>query len=187
MGIYNQSLFELEHPRVKVEYVNFDMWTDNFRSALAVALSAHKAPAYYIARDLPQTIEQGMYADLTPLMKKWDQFKLQPEGSIRQGTVDGKIYTLAANELGATVIRYRKDWFREAGIFNEQGEPGPRADWTWEDFRKICARLTDAKRNRFGYAGEAGSFLYNQVQQCSAHAPDPTGKHTWIFYGTIPI
>src|SRR4051794_32194356 len=25
MGIYNQSLFELQHPRVKVEYVNFDM------------------------------------------------------------------------------------------------------------------------------------------------------------------
>src|SRR5262245_45776482 len=50
MGLYNQSLFELEHPRVKIEYVNFDMWTDNFRSALAVALSANRAPAYYIAR-----------------------------------------------------------------------------------------------------------------------------------------
>src|SRR5579859_2851536 len=51
MGIYNQSVFELEHPRVKVEYINFDMWTDNFRAALAVALSARRAPAYYIARD----------------------------------------------------------------------------------------------------------------------------------------
>lgn len=186
MGIYNQSLFELQHPRVKVEYVNFDMCTDNFRSALAVALSAHKAPAYYIARDLPQSIEQGMYADLTPLMQKWDQFKLQPEGSIRQGTVDGKIYTLAANELGATVIRYRKDWFREAGIFNERGEPGPRADWTWDDFRRICAKLTDAKKNRFGYAGEAGSFLYNESNNVPLYVPDPTGKHTWIFNAADP-
>ena len=38
IGLYNQSLFELAHPRVKIEYLNFDMWSDNFRSALAVAL-----------------------------------------------------------------------------------------------------------------------------------------------------
>src|SRR5579871_5821236 len=26
-GLYNQSMFELEHPRVKIEYINFDMWS----------------------------------------------------------------------------------------------------------------------------------------------------------------
>jgi ABC-type glycerol-3-phosphate transport system substrate-binding protein len=186
MGIYNQSLFELQHPRVRVEYINFDMWSDNFRSALAVALAGHRAPAYYIARDLPQTIEQGMYADLTPLMKKWDQFKLQPEGSIRQGTVSGRIYTLAGNELGATVIRYRKDWFREAGILNEHGEPGPRSDWTWDDFRAIARKLTDPKRGRYGYSADMGDFLYNQAHGLEPYIPDPEGKRTWIFNDRDP-
>ena len=158
MGLYNQSVFELEHPRVKVEYLNFDMWSDNFRSALAVALSAKRAPAYYIARDLPQSIEQGMYADMTGLMRKWDQFSMQPDSSIREGTIDGHIYTMSANELGAAVIRYRKDWFREAGIFNEKGEPGPRSDWTWEDFRAIARKLTDPAKGRYGYCGELGDF-----------------------------
>jgi hypothetical protein len=189
MGLYNQALFELEHPRVKVEYINFDMWSDNFRSALAVALSANRAPAYYIARDLPQTIEQGMYADLTPLMKKWDQFKRQPEGSIREGTVNGHHYTLAGNEMGATVIRYRKDWFKEAGIFNEKGQPGPRSDWTWNDFRNYAKRLTDPKRGRYGYAGEMRDFLYNDahgIDTNSLYVPDPTGKHTWVFNDKDP-
>lgn len=186
MGLYNQALFELQYPRVKVEYINFDMWSDNFRSALAVALSANRAPAYYIARDLPQTVYQGMYADLTPLMKKWDQFKMQPEGSIRQGTVNGKQYTMAANEMGATVIRYRKDWFKEAGIFNERGEPGPRSDWTWEDFHEIAKKLTDPKRGRFGYAGEMTDFFYNASHGLDLYIPDPTGKQTWVFNDKDP-
>ncbi|MCC6445878.1 MAG: extracellular solute-binding protein [Armatimonadetes bacterium] len=186
MGLYNQALFEFQHPRVKIEYINFDMWSDNFKSALAVALASNRAPAYYIARDLPQTIEQGMYADLTPLMKKWDQFRLQPEGSIRQGTVNGRIYTLAANELGATVIRYRKDWFREAGIFNERGEPGPPSDWTWDDFRRIARKLTDPERGRYGYCDQMGDYLYNQSKGLDLYLPDPTGRRTWVFNDRDP-
>src|SRR5687768_5065893 len=89
IGLYNQTLFELQHPRVKVEYILFDMWTENFKSALAVALSSRRAPSYYIARDLPQTIEQGMYADLTDLMKKWDRFHEVPEASVKEGTFNG--------------------------------------------------------------------------------------------------
>ena len=187
MGLYNQSLFELQHPRVKIEYLNFDMWTENFRSALAVALSARRAPAYYIARDLPQTIEQGMYADLTELMKTWDQFDRQPEASVRQGRVDGRLFTLAANELGAAVVRYRKDWFKEAGILDERGEPGPRSDWTWDDFRKIAGKLSDPARNRSGFAGEMGSFQFNEAHDLDLFVPDPSGKNTWRFHGDDPL
>jgi hypothetical protein len=184
-GLYNQSLFELQNPRVKVEYVNFDMWTDSFRSALAVALSSGKAPAYYIARALPQTIEQGMYADLTDLMKDWDQYNLQPEGSIREGTVNGRHYTLAANELGSAVIRYRKDWFREIGVFNEHGEPGPRSDWTWEDFRKY-AKLLTIPGKRTGFANDASSMLYVEANGMDYYVPDSTGRYTWRFNDKDP-
>jgi ABC-type glycerol-3-phosphate transport system substrate-binding protein len=187
MGLYNQTLFEIQHPKVKVEYVNFDMWNDNFRSQLAVALSANQAPAYYVARDLPQTIYQGIYADLTPLMLKWDQFKNQPEMAVHEGKVDGKYYTMAQGELSALVIRYRKDWFREAGIFNERGEPGPRSDWTWDDFRKYAKMLTDPKKNRYGFIGEVGDFMYNPSHGIDPlYIPDPTGKRTWVFNDQDP-
>lgn len=185
MGVYNQALFELQNPRVKVEFINFDMWTDNFRSSLAVALSAGKAPAYYIARDLPQTIDQGMYADISDLMKGWDQYNNQPEGSIRQGTVNGRHYTLAANELGATVIRYRKDWFREIGVFNERGEPGPRSDWTWDDFRRYAKMLT--KNERKGFAGTIGGMNYPEAYGLDYYVPDATGTYTWRFNDKDPL
>ena len=185
VGLYNQTLFELQHPRVKVEYILFDMWTDNFRSALAVALSARRAPSYYIARDLPQTIEQGMYADLTDLMKKWDRFDEMPEASVKEGTFNGRYFTLAANELGAHIIRFRKDFFREAGIFDENGEPGPRSDWTFDDFAAICKKLTDPKKGRYGYASQMGDYgapghvfsLANGLD--ILYVPDPTGKRLW--------
>ncbi len=186
MGLYNQSMFELQHPRVKIEYINFDMWSGDFQSALAVALSAGRAPAFYVARDLPHTIEQGVYADLTPLMKTWDQFGRQPESTVRQGTLDGHIYTISGHELSALVIRYRKDWFREAGILNEKGEPGPPKNWTWADFRRIAKQLTDSKRSRFGFAGEVGDFLYNAAHDLDMYIPDPTGKRTWIFNDRDP-
>jgi ABC-type glycerol-3-phosphate transport system substrate-binding protein len=187
MGLYNQTLFELMNPRVKVEYLNFDMWSENFNSVLAVALSSGKAPSYYVARNLPQTIEQGMFADITDLMKSWDQFDRQPEAALHEGKVNGRIYTMGKAELSALVIRYRKDWFREAGIFNEFGEPGPRTDWTWEDFRKIAKKLTDPSKNRFGFAGETGDFLYNQAYGIDPlFIPDPTGKHTWVFNDQDP-
>ena len=66
-----------------------------------------------------------MYADLTPLVQHWDQFHASRKALIREGTINGHIYTVSGHELSALVIRYRKDWFREAGILNEKGEPGP--------------------------------------------------------------
>src|SRR5207245_1269407 len=70
---YSRSIFELEHPEVRVDFINFDMWSPNFKSVLAVSLASHRAPAVYVARDLPQTIDQGMYADITDLLAHWDQ------------------------------------------------------------------------------------------------------------------
>jgi hypothetical protein len=186
MGLYNQSVFELAHPEIKIEYVNFDMWSDNFASTLAVAMSGRRAPAYYIARNLPQTIDQGMFADLTPLMKTWDQASLQPEGTRREGTIEGRQYVLAANELGAEVIRYRKDWFKEAGIFNERGEPGPRSDWTWDDFRAIAKKLTDPAKKRFGVAAQHGDLFFNQSRALEYFVPDTTGKKLWRFNADDP-
>jgi hypothetical protein len=181
MAQYNRSLFELEHPQVRVEFINFDMWSPNFKSVLAVSLSSDRAPAVYIARDLPQTIEQGLFADITDLLRRWDQAGRQPEGSVRQGTVNGRTYTIAGNELGATVIRYRKDWCREAGILNEHGEPGPPAHWTWADFRRIARRLTDPARKRWGYAGQLGDFFYNNAHGLMLYVPDRSGRNTWRF------
>ena len=186
MAQYNRALFELEHPRVKVEFVNFDMWSSNFKSVLAVSLASHRAPSVYIARDLPQTIEQGVFADITDLVKNWDQRDRQPEGSVREGTVNGRAYTVPANELGSMIIRYRKDWFREAGIFNEYGEPGPRTDWTWNDFREIAKKVTDPQKKRWGFAGQTNDFFYNDAHGLRLYIPDRTGKHTWRFNDQDP-
>src|SRR2546421_4950358 len=108
------------------------------------------------------------------------------EGSVREGTVNGRTYTVAGNELGATLIRYRKDWFREAGIFNEHGDPGPRSDWTWEDFRRIARQLTDPRRDRVGFAHDMSDLLYNQAYGVEMYVPDPTGQHTWRFNARDP-
>jgi len=186
MAYYNRAQFELEHPRVRVEFINFDMWSLHFRSMLAVALAANRAPAVYIAKDLPHTIEQGMFADITELVKEWDRAHEQPESARRDGTVDGRTYTISHNEFGGSLIRYRKDWFREAGILNEHGEPGPRSDWTWDDFRAICKELTDPAKKRWGFAGQTNDFFYQDAYGIRPYIPDRSGKRTWRFNDQDP-
>ena len=48
-------------------------------------------------------------------------------------------------------VWYNKDMFDEAGI------PYPTADWTWDDFREDCKKLTKADGSQYGLAMKPGS------------------------------
>jgi len=186
MSQYTRCLFEVKHPRVRVELVPFEMWGEDFKAVLAVSLASGTAPAVYVARDLPGSARQGLFADITHLVQEWDQADLQPASAVAWGYIDGRQYVIGGPDLGSMVIMYRKDWFREAGIFNEYGEPGPRTDWTWKDFRRIAKQLTDPARQRWGYADETGDFGWALAHGLMYYVPDKTGEHTWRFNDQDP-
>jgi len=186
MSQYTRCLFEVKHPRVRVELVPFEMWSEDFKAVLAVSLASGTAPAVYVARDLPGSARQGLFADITHLVQEWDQAHLQPASAVAWGYIDGRQYVIGGPDLGSTLIMYRKDWFREAGIFNEYGEPGPPTDWTWEDFRRIAKQLTDPARQRWGYADETGDFGWTHANGLMYYVPDKTGEHTWRFNDQDP-
>ena len=186
MSQYNRAIFEARHPRVRVEFVPFEMWSDDYRAVLAVALASGTAPAVYVARDLPGSAEQGLFADITDLIREWDQAELQPAGSVAQGLIGGRHYVIARGDLACTVIRYRKDWFKEAGLFNEHGEPGPPTNWTWEDFKRIAKKLADPSKRRWGYSDQTMDFGWAGAHGLMYYVPDKTGEHTWRFNDQDP-
>jgi len=183
---YTRALFEERHPGVKVTFVPFEMWGEDFRAVLAVSLASGKAPALYVARDLPGSARQGLFADITHLVEEWDQAHLQPPGAVAHGYIDGRYYVVAGSDLSSMVIRYRKDWFEEAGIYNEYGEPGPPTDWTWEDFRRIARQLTDPEKRRWGYADRPWDFGWTEAHGLMYYIPDRTGERTWRFNDEDP-
>ncbi len=186
MAQYTRALFEAQHPRVRVEFVPFEMWGEDFKAVLAASLASGAAPAVYVARDLPGSAEQGLFADITGLIQGWEQADLQPASAVAWGYINGRHYVIAGPDLGSMVIMYRKDWFREAGIFNEYGEPGPRSDWTWKDFKRIAKALADPAKQRWGYADETGDFGWALAHGFMFYVPDPTGERTWRFNDKDP-
>jgi ABC-type glycerol-3-phosphate transport system substrate-binding protein len=162
------------------------MWGQDFKAILAASLHSGTAPAVYVARDLPGTAEGGLFADITHLIEEWDQAHLQPATGVAWGYINGSNYVVAGPDLGSMVIMYRKDWFREAGIFNEFGQPGPPTDWTWDDFKRIARQLSDPENNRWGYADEPGGFGWAVANGFMYYIPDRSGEFTWRFNDRDP-
>ncbi len=190
-----RAQFELKRPSVRVEWLPFDMWSPDFKALLNTSLHSQRSPAYYVARTLPDTMMEGWYADITDYLDAWptarDHRHTRPGGSF-----NGRIYCIPGNEEQYPVIAYRKDYFKEAGIINEFGEPGPPSDWTWDDFRDYAKRLTvdtdgDGKTDRWGFVAEQHRFdMY--YAECSLlvlrlYVPDKTGEYTWRFNADDPM
>jgi len=186
-GTLIQTLFEIEHPKVKIEITRAQYW----KPSLQANLAAGTAPAIYGAGGLPGTIDEGIYADITDLVKNWDKAAGIPMSLWQNAWKDGRCY--ARPEKGvwrAGAIELRKDWFKEAGIFNKYGEPLPEDNWTFSDFREIAKKLTDPKKKRWGYAYSPNSAYsgdhFQDLGRNFAHGisyaiPDKTGKYTWRF------
>jgi len=188
-GLLRKTLFELEHPRVKV-IIDTASYPD-----MMAALAGGTAPACYGAWGLPSSIEQGVFADITDLVKKWDRANEIPMSLWQTAWKDGRCYARPAwGYWNAGIVECRKDWFKEAGIFNKIGEPLPEDNWTYSDLREIAKKLTDPKKKRwgFGYSPTYGyGEYYKDIGRNMAYGrhyfvPDKTGKYTWRF-NTDPV
>ncbi len=184
-----RTMFEFEHPTIMLEGIAFDMWSPDLKAILGTSLHSRRSPAMYIARSLPESMIDGWYADITDYLDDWPEARDHPI-TRALGTFDGRIYCLADNSTRWPAIAYRKDYFAEAGIRNEFGEPGPPANWTWSDFRKYAGMLTkdtdgDGKIDRWGFVTEQHRFdlyyTYCNGLEYRLYTPDRTGRYVWRF------
>jgi len=194
MEIYTATLFEALHPRVKVEYIPWDMWSGKAGERLLTGLATGSAPAYYYLGHIggaPTAIAKGLVADLTEFVKDWDQKDYIPMSVWAPGWSKGRCYAIPYDGVCVSdTVWYRKDFYEEAGIFNEEGKPGPPEKWTMNDFVNISQKLTDPKKKRWGY-GLKGGFgcnyeLFAYIFGAPVLRPDPTGKYTWRAAFSLP-
>jgi len=190
---YANVWFHLTHPRVKVVGIDWDMGGADAGQRLMAGLASGNAPAKYpfrIMGNLPSCVEMGVIADITDIvLERYSQWwEAMPEYIRANCTYQGRIWGLPkpqSSNYPGDIVRYRKDWYKEAGIFNAAGEPGPNYKWTWDDFRDIAKKLTDPKKNRWGIALEARNAGRNTFERiCQTFGvpvliPDKSGKYTW--------
>jgi len=196
--MYSLALFSLEHPGVKFE--EGVRATDP--SAVMAALAAGTCTSYFYisgAGGPSAWKELGAIADITDLVNNWDQaphLKKTVPSIWNSLWIDGRCYGIPKVSVDLINIRFRKDWFKEAGIFNKKGEPRPEDNWTYTDLRKIAVKLTDVKKNRWGIAWtpvtwDAAQLAYvisasfGVLEPWGWFIPDKSGKYTWRF-GVTP-
>jgi len=205
--MYNKALFELYHPKVKIQSIDFSPWGREGAQNIISGIAGGTCPSMFptMHGGGPQRwINKGLCADITDLVKNWDQVPYIENSAVK--TIwdlmwkDGRCYGILGSSFilaNSVPLAFRKDYFKEAGIYNGKGKPGPPENWTWEDFREICKKLTDIKKKRWGYCPyliPKSMFLMMRElpffsfggQPWTLVVPDKSGKYTWRFADTPP-
>lgn len=204
---YNVALFETLHPDVYIKPVSFYPWQKEAISNLTAMMAAGNAPSVFRTRGADVAITSGYAADITDLLKDWDQTAYLKENYWglwkRAAWYNGRCYGILFPCICHPGLYYRKDRFKEAGIFNEKGESAPPENWTWNDLREISKKLADPKRKKWGISIRLIRMLNSSINLITEYAntigypitsmslgeswviPDKSGKYTWRF-GYIP-
>jgi len=187
-GAIAAAMFESEYPNVKIEPVQWKMWGPKAGERTRAALAAGTAPSFYsiVYSDVggPQgMINEGMAADITDLVNKWDQKDYIAPVVWQAAWRGDRCYGIPHRLSSYLFMAYRKDWFREAGIFNSKGTPAPEDDWTWDDFQNIAKKLTNPKAEHWGVGlatvpGDGFRYVAHSFG-APMMIPDKTGKYTW--------
>lgn len=206
--MYNKALFELYYPEVKIVSTDFSPWGIQAYQEVISGIAAGTAPSCWFSTwhggGPERWIEKGLCADITELVKNWDQVPYIENSPLKSTWdlmwKDGRCYGILDTSfilVNSVPFGFRKDYFKEAGIYNSEGKPGPPENWTWENFRQICKKLTDTKKKRWGYSPylipktlvlmmrELPFFSFGG-QPWSLYIPDKSGKYTWRFADTPP-
>ena len=107
--------------------------------------------------DMASYISLGVFEDITEYVGDWedlDQFYEGPLASVKDA--EGNIYGLP-NNSNCLAIACNMDILRAAGIENPPT--------TWEEFREVCEKTTNAEEGVYGFAmcsisNEEGTFQY---------------------------
>jgi multiple sugar transport system substrate-binding protein len=134
------EMYEAQNPNVTIvaEYSGFDGYFDK----LTTQFAAGNAPDIiqyggnlndFVGRNVVLPLDEFVGDELD--VSKHDQSMLDA------ATFDGKLYgvTLGSNAWGVLVNKT---------VFEEANVPLPSQDWTWEDFEKTAAQITEATNKK---------------------------------------
>ncbi|MBQ9492810.1 MAG: extracellular solute-binding protein [Oscillibacter sp.] len=141
--------FERAHENVRVEYVS-GITTDFYSEWLSEQILQGTEPDLYfvLPEDFNLLVSCGALAGMDALMEADAEFdaSLYYQPSLQSGASEGRQYALP-HESVPTIMFVNKTLLERNHI------PVPDNDWTWDDFYRICAQVTNVEARRFGAYG----------------------------------
>ena len=137
--------YNKQHPDVQVTQLVSD--TDHVLQKILTAVRGNTPPdiAYMYGSWSTNIAKMSKVVDLTEEVKQsgWDWNDFYP--ALRDSaTVDGKVIGVPALVDNLAIV-YNKKLFDEAHV----APPSPT--WTWDDFRAAAAKLTDPRKDQYGF------------------------------------
>jgi len=183
--LLQRMVFEATHPRIELRSTHFKPIgsEQEKETKLFTAIAEGTAPSFLevSSKNLLHYANEGIIADITDYVKKWEAYEYLPKSWWDFGRIKGRVYAFPTRRMATKGVTYRKDYFKEVGIFNEKGLPAPPDNWTVEDFTRIAQKLTDTKKNRWGWVvwGDFSPQDFFSVFGNFFVKPDKSGKYTW--------
>lgn len=161
------AVFNKEHPDVRVEYVS-GILKEDYSEWLSEQLLSGSAPDLFfiLSGDFSILVEAGALKDLTALIDGDAEFDSDRfySSAYEYGQYNGIQYSLPY-ECAPKLM------FVNKSIMDKEGLEIPNEDWSWEDFYRICEKVTkDTDKNgvidQYGVVGYSweDAFDSNGVQ-----------------------
>lgn len=160
-------IFEEEHPGIKVEYVSGIMKND-YSEWLAEQLLEGTAPDLFfvLGTDFSSLSQLGALKDLGTLIESDDTFT--SEGFYQTAYNSGRYLD---KQFALPYECAPRLMFVNKTILKQEGIAMPRENWTWNDFYRICEKVTrdtdqGGALNQFGVVGYGweDAFYENGVE-----------------------
>lgn len=140
------SEFEEQHPNVKVNYVS-GIGADDYSEWLAEQILLGKEPDLYfvLPEDFTLLASSGALAKLDDMLFEKKEFHREDFYSpcLLAGRYNGVQYALPHESVPSIM-------FVNKTLLAENGIEFPGSDWTWDDFYRICQKVTDPENHRYG-------------------------------------
>ncbi|WP_413755790.1 ABC transporter substrate-binding protein [Streptomyces sp. MMBL 11-3] len=139
------AAFNRTHPHIRVD-LGGGVLADAMLQKITAALASGSFPdiAYIFGSDLASVARSPSVVDLTSTFRSgpvpWKDFWAPARDAV---TLNGRVRAAPALMDSLAVVCNRK-LFRDAGL------PLPRPGWSWDDFTRTAAALTDRRRGVFG-------------------------------------
>jgi multiple sugar transport system substrate-binding protein len=137
--------FNATHPAIHVDS-QVGAPSDSLQQKTTAALAGGKYPdmVYIFGPNVASLARSPKALDLTAAVKQpgwnWNDFFAPARAAV---TIDGRVRAVPS-VIDSMAVVYNKKLFARAGI------APPKAGWTWDDYRAIAKRLTNASAGVFG-------------------------------------
>ncbi|NBE97821.1 sugar ABC transporter substrate-binding protein [Nonomuraea sp. KC401] len=160
--------FTRTHPNIAVN-VQLTPWAD-YWTKLKAAVSGGSAPDVFWMNG-PNFQLYASNGVIKPIEEQVDT-SVYPKQLVELYTYEGKLYGLP-KDMDTVGVWYNKTLFDAAKVKH------PADDWTWADFKKAAAKLTDPAKGVHAVGAQLTSFQeyqYNTIYQAGGHVISPDGR-----------